>query len=79
MNRIERRLRAAVNPVSTPVTAWWCHSSWRHLLTGPGPTAGQRRLRRHDQIRGTASTPSATQMTVRREAIDELFGPRRHR
>jgi hypothetical protein len=72
MNRIERRLRAAVNPVSTAVTGWWCHSAWRHRLTGHGPAARERRLLRRDMIRGTGSTPSAEQMKARREAIDEL-------
>ena len=38
MNRIGRRVCAAVNPVSTAVTGWWCHSAIRHLLTGYGPT-----------------------------------------
>ena len=44
MNAIERRLRAAVNPVSTAITGWWCQSAVRHLLTGHGPSARQRRL-----------------------------------
>jgi hypothetical protein len=39
MNQITRRLRAAVNPVSTAATRWWCQSALRHLLTGYGPTA----------------------------------------
>jgi len=47
MNRIRRRVSAAVNPVSTAVTRWWCHSALRHMLTGHGPTARQRRLIRH--------------------------------
>jgi hypothetical protein len=47
MNAIERRLRAAVNRVSTAITRWWCQSAMRHLLTGHGPSANQRRLRRH--------------------------------
>jgi hypothetical protein len=45
MNGIERRVRAAVNPLSTAVTRWWCYSAMRHMLTGHGPTARQRRLR----------------------------------
>jgi hypothetical protein len=73
MNDFERHLRAAVNPVSTAVTGWWCHSAWRHRLTGHGPTARQRRRRRQDTIRGAGSTP-AEPMTARREAIDELLG-----
>ena len=47
MNRIRRRVNAAVNPVSTAVTGWWCRSAWRHVLTGHGPTARQRRLIRY--------------------------------
>jgi hypothetical protein len=74
MNRIGRRLRAAVNPVSTAVTRWWCHSALRHMLTGHGPAARDRRLLRRDVIRGTGSAPLAEQMKARREAIDELLG-----
>jgi hypothetical protein len=44
MSPIERRLRAAVNPLSTAATRWWCHSAMRHLLTGYGPARRQRRL-----------------------------------
>jgi hypothetical protein len=49
MNQITRRLRAAVNPASTAATRWWCHSALRHMLTGYGPTARQRRLIRQQQ------------------------------
>ena len=83
MNRIRRRVSAAVNPVSTAVTRWWCHSALRHMLTGHGPTARQRRLIRHGTpgIRhgtpGTGFTPSAEQMAeqmkARARAIDELL------
>jgi hypothetical protein len=72
MSQIGRRVRAAINPVSTAATRWWCHSAMRHLLTGHGPSARQRRLIRHRQ--GPASfTPSAEQMKARAAAIDELF------
>jgi hypothetical protein len=64
MNRIERRVRAAINPVSTALTGWWCHSAMRHMLTGHGPTARRR---------GVGSTPSAEQMKARAAAIDELL------
>ena len=37
MSRIGRRVRAAVNPLSTAATRWWCHSAVRHMLTGYGP------------------------------------------
>src|ERR1019366_8181225 len=83
MNRIGRRISAAVNPVSTAVTRWWCHSALRHMLTGYGPTARQRRLIRHGTpgIRhgtpGTGFTPSAEQMAeqmkARARAIDDLL------
>jgi len=83
MNRIRRRVSAAVNPVSTAVTRWWCHSALRHMLTGHGPTARQRRLIRHGTpaIRhgtsGTSFTPSAEQMAeqmnARARAIDDLL------
>lgn len=70
MTGIRRRVNAAVNPVSTAFTRWWCHSALRHMLTGHGPTARQRRLMRHG---GTIVTPSAKQMEARRRAIDDLL------
>ena len=82
MNRIRRRVSAAVNPVSTAVTRWWCHSALRHMLTGHGPTARQRRLIRHGtqasaMVRGAGFTPSAEQMAeqmkARARAIDDLL------
>jgi len=36
MNQVRRRVSAAVNPVSTAATRWWCHSALRHMLTGYG-------------------------------------------
>lgn len=70
MSSIERRVRAAVNPVSTAVTGWWCHSSLRHRLTGHGPSPGQRqRIRRGTALR----IPSPEQMKARAAAIDELL------
>lgn len=72
MTQIGRRVRAAVNPVLTAATSWWCHSAMRHILTGHGPAARQRRLIRHGQ--GAAGfTPSAEQMKARAAAIDELL------
>ena len=68
MSRIERRVRDAVNPLSTALTHWWCHSALRRRLTGHGPTPSQRRLVRY------APAPSAEQMKARRAAIDELLG-----
>ena len=80
MNRIWRRVSAAVNPVSTAATRWWCHSALRHMLTGHGPTARQRRFIHHGTpvIRhgrpGGGVTPSAEQMKARARAIDDLLG-----
>jgi hypothetical protein len=82
MNAIERRLRAAVNPVSTAITGWWCQSAVRHLLTGHGPSARQRRLIRisHQTARSTARTadPSAETMKARTAAIDDLLASHDH-
>lgn len=85
MNQIRLRVRAAVNPVSTAVTRWWCHSALRHMLTGYGPTARQRRLVRHGtpvirhETQGSRLEPSigqrAERMKDRARAIDDLLGP----
>ena len=77
MNRIRRRVSAAVNPVSTAATRWWCHSAMRHMLTGYGPAARQRRLIRHG-TRGAGFTPSAEQMKARAAAIDDLLSRDNH-
>jgi hypothetical protein len=74
MSRIGRRVRAAVNPVSTAATRWWCHSALRRTLTGHGPTARQRRLTRRGMIQVPGRTPSARQMDARTAAIDQLRG-----
>lgn len=73
MNRIERRIRRAVNPVSSGATRWWCQSAIRHVLTGYGPAAGQRRLMRRG-IRGSGFTPSAGQGKAYVAAAGELAG-----
>jgi hypothetical protein len=73
MNRVERRVRAAVNPVSTALARWWCYSAMRHMLTGHGPTATQRRLIRRGMAPGAGFTPSVEQMKARAAAIDELL------
>jgi hypothetical protein len=73
MSRIGRRVRAAVNPVSTAATGWWCHSALRNMLTGYGPTARQRRFIRHGMIQSTDSRPPAEQMKARAAAIDQLI------
>jgi hypothetical protein len=78
MNGIWRRVCTAVNPVSTAFTGWWCHSALRHILTGYGPTATQRRLLRRGMIQGVGFTPSAEEMKARRAAIHELPGRNDH-
>jgi hypothetical protein len=78
MSRIGRRVRAAVNPVSTAATGWWCHSAVRHMLTGYGPTPRQRRLIRRGVIQGVGRTPSAAQMRARAAAIDQLLNRNDH-
>jgi hypothetical protein len=94
MNPIERHIRAALNPMSTAVTGWWCHSAWRHVLTGHGLTARQRRLIRQGKpvIRhgmpvnrpGTSGTghlsaeQMADRMKARRKAIDDLLSRADH-
>jgi len=78
VNRIGRRIRAAVNPVSTAATGWWCHSALRHMLTGHGPTARQRRLIRRERMHGAGHVPSAEQMKARAQAIDELLSQDGH-
>ena len=71
MSRIGRRVRAALNPVSTAVTRW--RPAMRHMLTGRGPTARQRRQIRRRMTQGGGQTTSAEQMRARRAAIDELL------
>jgi hypothetical protein len=73
VSRIGRRVRAAVNPVSTAATSCWCHSAMRHMLTGYGPTARQRRFIRRGMIQGAGCTPPADQMRARAAAIDQLL------
>jgi hypothetical protein len=85
MNQIRHRASAAVNPVSTAATRWWCHSALRRMLSGYGPTARQRRLIRHrtpvirHETQGGRFEPSAEQraerMKGRARAIDDLLGP----
>lgn len=74
MNRIRRSLNAAVNPVSTAATRWWCHSAVRHMLTGYGPAARPRRLVRHGMTWDAGRTPSAGQTKARAAAIDQQLG-----
>jgi len=71
MSRIGRRVRAAVNPMSTAATRWWCQSAVRHMLTGYGPAARSRRLVRHGMTWDAGRTPSAGQTKARAAAIDQ--------
>jgi glutathione S-transferase len=73
MSRIGRRVRAAVNPVSTAAAGWWCQSALRHMLTGYGPTARQRRFIRHGMTQGADSRAPAEQMKARAAAINQLL------
>ena len=79
MSQIGRRVRAAVNPVSTAATRWWCYSAMRHMLTGYGPTARQRRFIRRGMIQGAGSTLSTEQMKARAAAIDQLLDRNDHK
>jgi hypothetical protein len=78
MSDVGRRVRAAVNPLSTAATNWWCHSALRHALTGYGPTARQRRLSRRGMAHGVGRVASAEQMKARAAAIDRLLDQRDH-
>jgi hypothetical protein len=49
----------------------------RHMLTGYGPAARQRRFIRRAMIQGTGCTPSAEQVKARAAAIDQLLAGRR--
>jgi glutathione S-transferase len=76
MNQIRRRVNAAVNPVSTAATRWWCHSALRHMLTGYGPTARQRHLIRHETQASrfeSSAEQRAERMKRRARAIDDLL------
>ena len=78
MSQIGRRVRAAVNPVSTAATRWWCHSASRHMLTGYGPTARQRRFIRRGTTQSPGRTPSAGPMKARAAAIGQLLDRDNH-
>jgi ribosomal protein S18 acetylase RimI-like enzyme len=57
MNTLERRMRAMINPWSTALTRWWCHSAARFALTGYGRRADGRRWR--DTVRPTPADAPA--------------------
>jgi aminoglycoside 6'-N-acetyltransferase I len=58
MNTVERRVRAMINPWSTALTRWWCHSAARFALTGYGAPRG----RGHDVPRPTPAVAPADGM-----------------
>jgi hypothetical protein len=74
MNQAWRHVCAAVNPVSTAATRWWCLSGVRRMLTGDGATGRQRQLIHDRKRRIAASTLSAEQNQGRVQMIDELLG-----
>jgi ribosomal protein S18 acetylase RimI-like enzyme len=59
MNTVKRRVRAMINPWSTALTRWWCHSATRFVLTGYG--APRRRVlpRGRDVVRPTPADAPA--------------------
>jgi ribosomal protein S18 acetylase RimI-like enzyme len=69
MNAVERRVRAMINPWSTALTRWWCHSAARFALTGYGAPRG----RGHDVPRPTPADAPADGMpqAVRIEALTQ--------
>lgn len=69
MNTVERRVRAMINPWSTALTRWWCHSAVRFALTGYGAPRG----RGHDVPRPTPADAPADGMSqaVRIEALTQ--------
>lgn len=71
MNQMWRRVCAAVNPVSTAATSWWCHSVVRHALTGYGRTAQQRHTIRDPGRDVTGSRLSGEQNEPRAELTDQ--------
>lgn len=76
MSQFWRRLRVAVNTVSTAASRSWCHSRARRLLTGHGPTARRRQSIRREMRSRAAGAPTAAQlamMKARAAAIDELL------
>jgi hypothetical protein len=58
MNTVEWRVRAMINPWSTALTRWWCHSAARFALTGYGAPRG----RGHDVPRPTPAVAPADGM-----------------
>lgn len=69
MNTVERRVRAMINPWSTALTRWWCHSAARFALTGHGAPRG----RGHEVPRPTPADALADGMpqAVRIEALTQ--------
>jgi ribosomal protein S18 acetylase RimI-like enzyme len=70
VNSVERRMRAMINPWSTALTRWWCHSAARFALTGFGRRADGRRWR--DTVRPTpADAPASGTQAVQIEPLTQ--------
>lgn len=73
MNRAGRRVRAAVNPVSTTVTRWWCPVAYVGVvLLDRFTTAGFACAVRAHDIKSTVLAPAMIAMLVDDPAITEL-------
>lgn len=69
MNTVERRLRAIINPWSTALTGWWCHSAARFALTGHGAPRG--RGHHVSRPRPAAAPDDGMPQAVRIEALTQ--------
>lgn len=78
MSRTGAHVRAAVNPLSTAATRWWCHSALRYLLTGYGPRARQRRRVRRQMLHAATGPPSVAQMKARAAATGQALARHDH-
>jgi hypothetical protein len=68
MNDFERRVRQALNPLSTAFTRWWCHSRMRQ--------AWQRRSESTDTLRREATVLSKHARTTVNDLRDSDAGKR---
>lgn len=69
-----RTLRNALNPVSTAVSRWWCHSRLRALANGKPWNYYQRRGRPPaGPTRNAPMDPQVRQARI--EAIERILGP----
>jgi hypothetical protein len=69
-----RTLRNVLNPVSTAVSRWWCHSSPRALASGKPWNYYRRRGRPlAGPARSALMDPQVRQARI--EAIERILGP----